>query len=164
MGLLSSVFGGNGAYKKSRRRIDENKRLLQQYYGGVANQSYAQTPEGAAAIARSKQSFEDANKQHAVQQGLTGGTAASTYLQQESANKALASQQSQMSVAGQSRRDDAMRHFVKAATDANNALNQIDIQQAQQEAQALGGLINAGMSFASGALSGQFSKGNAKNG
>lgn len=165
MGLLSSIFGGNGAYKRARGRIDANRRMLESYYGSMANVDYAHTAEGASAVRRTKDAFDASKAQSAVQRGMTGGTDAGAYLEQEAANKALAEQQGQLAVASQGRRDSAMGGFIKAATAANDALNAVDIQQSQQEAAALGGLLNAGLSFASGGLSGAFGKKlNAKNG
>jgi hypothetical protein len=142
MGLLSSVLGGNKAYKESIKDLQKAKDLEMNYYQEQAYADPLQDSANQAALRQARELLMANNKRTAGSAAVTGATDESVALQKQGANQSLEN------ITATAKKDQAMKNYLDANRSYTEAINNVKQQQAQQESSALGGLLNTGITAA----------------
>ena len=87
MGLLSSVLGGNKAYKESIKDLQKAKDLEMNYYQEQAYADPLQDSANQAALRQARELLMANNKRTAGSAAVTGATDESVALQKQGANR-----------------------------------------------------------------------------
>lgn len=149
MGFISNLFGTDGAYKSAEDDLNKAKNLEMSYYKAQASMDPLQTSEAQASLKAARDMLAENTKRLAATNAVAGGSDYAVALQKKNATDAVGNMMSQMSAGATARKDDLMRNYLGANKEYTNAINNIRIQQAQAETQALSGLLNAGIGAAS---------------
>ncbi len=154
MGFLSKLFGTNGAYKKATRDLNNAKDLEMGYYKNQANMDQLQRSENQAALAEARELLSDSSRRTAARAAVTGATPEAAALEKETATNAVAGITRDIARSATATKDQAMHNYLTANRDYTNAINNVRLQQAQAETQALSGLLEAGIGAASTLIGG----------
>ena len=154
MGFLSKIFGGEGAYKKSRRDLEKARDMEMSYYEKLAYEDPMQRSETQAALNQAHKILQENNKRTAATAAVTGASDASIALQKQGATDAIAGITRGISESASNKKDAAMAKYLGANREYTNAINNIRLTQAKNEADALSGLIQAGTSLATAGITG----------
>lgn len=149
MGFISKLFGSDGAYKSAEDELSKAKNLEMSYYKAQASMDPLQTSEAQASLKAARDMLAENTKRLAATNAVAGGSDYAVALQKKNATEAVGDMMSQMSAGATARKDDLMRNYLGANKEYTNAINNIRIQQAQAETQALSGLLDAGIGAAS---------------
>ena len=158
MGLISSVFGGNKAYKKSIRDLEKAKSMEMDYYNRIANGDLLEDSANQAAIRQARELLKKNNQRAIGSAAVTGATDASVALQKKDANESVEDITAGIAANGSAVKRNAMDNYLAANRNYTNAINQVRVTQAQQESAALQGLIGAGTSLATGLIGANIAK------
>ena len=148
MGLLSSVLGGNKAYKESIKDLQKAKDLEMNYYQEQAYADPLQDSANQAALRQARELLMANNKRTAGSAAVTGATDESVSLQKQGANQSLENITAGIASTATAKKDQAMKNYLDANRSYTEAINNVKQQQAQQESSALGGLLNTGITAA----------------
>ena len=148
MGLLSAIFGGGGAYKKSIGDLEEARDKELAYWNKLAYSDPLQNSENQAALRQARELLQANNQRTAATAAVTGATDESVALQKAAANESLEDITADIAAGSTQFKTNAMQNYLNANKNYTDAINSTRIKKAESEAQAMQGLINAGTSLA----------------
>ena len=148
MGLLSAIFGGGGAYKKSIGDLEEARDKELAYWNKLAYSDPLQNSENQAALRQARELLQANNQRTAATAAVTGATDESVALQKAAANESLEDITADIAAGSTQFKTNAMQNYLNANKNYTDAINSARIKKAESEAQAMQGLINAGTSLA----------------
>lgn len=152
MGLLSAIFGGGGAYKKSIRDLEGARDKELAYWDRLAYSDPLQNSENQAALRQARELLKSNTQRAVASAAVTGATDESVALQKAAANEALEDITADIAAGSTQFKNNAMQNYLAANRNYTDAINNVRIKKAESEAQAMQGLINAGTSLATGLI------------
>lgn len=144
MGLLSAIFGGGGAYKKSIRDLEGARDKELAYWEKLAYSDPLQNSENQAALRQARELLKSNTNRVAASAAVTGATPETVALQKAAANEALEDIAADIAARSTQYKDNAMQNYLAANRSYTDAINNVRIKKSESEANAMQGLINAG--------------------
>lgn len=148
MGLLSAIFGGGGAYKKSIRDLEGARDKELAYWNRLAYSDPLQNSENQAALRQARELLKSNTDRAMASAAVTGATDESVALQKAAANEALEDITSDIAAGSTQFKTNAMQNYLNANKNYTDAINNVRIKKSESEAKAMQGLIGAGTSLA----------------
>lgn len=147
-----SIFGGLASRKamnNMKKNIEQQQRENQAWYDRRYNEDATQRADAQALLNKTEESIRNRNQQAAASAVVTGGTEESVAAARAANNQALVDTTSNIAAQADARKDAIEQQYLQTKSDLNNQLNQLQQQKAQNIAQAIGGVADAGASIAS---------------
>ena len=149
---VGSIFGGiasRRAMKKVKQNIEQQQKENQAWYDRRYNEDATQRADAQALLNKTEESIRNRNQQAAASAVVTGGTEESVAAARAANNQALTDVTSNIAAQADARKDAIEQQYLQTKSDLNNQLNNLQINKAQNIAQAVGGVADAGASIAS---------------
>lgn len=152
LSAVGSIFGGiqaSKAMKKVKNNIEQSKKENQAWYDRRYNEDATQRSDAQRILTMTEESIKNRNRQAAGTQAVMGGTEESVAAAKATNNQALADATSRIAVAGDARKDKIEQQYQQRDAQLDNALNNLEINKANNIASAV-----KGVSAASGSIGG----------
>lgn len=144
MGLLSAIFGGGGAYKKSIRDLEGARDRELAYWEKLAYSDPLHNSENQAALRQARELLKANTNRALASATVTGATDESVALQKAAANESLEDITADIAAGSTQFKNNAMQNYLNANRNYVDAINNVRIKKSESEASAMQGLINAG--------------------
>lgn len=151
LGIGASIFGGisaSKAMKKVKRNLEGQMKENQNWYDRRYNEDATQRADAQRILTMTNENIRQRNQQAAGAQAVMGGTEESVAAAKAANNQALADATSQIAVAGERRKDQIESQYMQTKADLNDKLNNLEQAKAQNTAQAVQGVAQAGANMA----------------
>ncbi len=152
LGIGASIFGGvsaSKAMKKVKKNLEGQMQENQNWYDRRYNEDATQRADAQRILTMTQESIRNRNQQAAGAQAVMGGTEESVAAAKAANNQALADATSQIAVNGERRKDQIESQYMQTKSDLNEKLNNLEQARAQNTAQAVQGVAQAGSNMAS---------------
>ena len=152
LGIGASIFGGisaSKAMKKVKSNLQSQMHENQDWYNRHINEDATQRADAQRILTMTNENIRQRNKQAAGTQAVMGGTEESVAAAKAANNQALADAASQIAVAGERRKDQVESQYMQTKNELNEKLNNLEQAKAQNTAQAVMGVAQAGSNMAS---------------
>lgn len=149
---LGQIFGGiaaSKAMKKMKRNVEDQQRKNQAWYNWEYNKDASQRADAQRILSITEESIKNRNRNAAGTQAVMGGTEESVAATKAANAQALADATSQIAVAGERRKDMIEAQYQQRDNELQNQLNDIEVNKANQIAEAVKGVADAGAGIAS---------------
>lgn len=147
----SSIFGGikaSEAMKKVKQNLEDQKKANEAWYNRRYNEDATQRADAQRILAKTEESIRNRNRQAAATQAVMGGTEESLAAAKAANNEALAEATSQIAVAGDRRKDAIEQQYMQRDAALDDSLNNMEINKANQIANAVKGVGSAASGIA----------------
>lgn len=154
LGAAGSIFGGisaSKAMKKYRRHLKQQKQENQNWYDRRYNEDATQRADAQRLLTLTEEKIRSRNRAAAGTQAVMGGTEESVAATKAANNEALSDAVSRIAVAGEARKDKIEEQYRSRDQQLDDALAGMQVQKAQNTAQAIQGVLGAAGNIA-GAL------------
>ena len=151
LGIGGSIFGGisaSKAMKKVKRNLQNQMKENQDWYDRRYNEDATQRADAQRILTMTNENIRQRNQQAAGAQAVMGGTEESVAAAKAANNQALADATSQIAVNGERRKDQIESQYMQTKAELNDKLNNLEQAKAQNTAQAVQGVAQAGASMA----------------
>lgn len=152
LGIGASIFGGisaSKAMKKVKRNLENQMEENQNWYDRRYNEDATQRADAQRILTITNENIKQRNQQAAGAQAVMGGTEESVAATKAANNQALADATSQIAVNGERRKDQIESQYMQTKAELNDKLNNLEQARAQNTAQAVQGVAQAGSNMAS---------------
>ncbi len=152
LGIGASIFGGisaSKAMKKIKKNLQSQMQENQDWYDRRYNEDATQRADAQRILTMTNENIKQRNQQAAGAQAVMGGTEESVAAAKAANNQALADATSQIAVNGERRKDQIESQYMQTKADLNDKLNNLEQARAQNTAQAVQGVAQAGSNMAS---------------
>ncbi len=152
LGIGASIFGGisaSKAMKKIQKNIQEQRRKNEDLYNQRYNEDATQRADAQRILTITQDNIRQRNQQAAGAQAVMGGTEESVAAAKAANNQALADATSQIAVNGEARKDQIEANYLQRDAELQNQLNNLQQAKAQNVANAVNGVAQAGSAMAS---------------
>ena len=152
LGIGASIFGGisaSKAMKKIKKNLESQMQENQDWYDRRYNEDATQRADAQRILTMTNENIKQRNQQAAGAQAVMGGTEESVAAAKAANNQALADATSQIAVNGERRKDQIESQYMQTKADLNDKLNNLEQARAQNTAQAVQGVAQAGSNMAS---------------
>lgn len=152
LGIGASIFGGisaSKAMKKIKKNLEGQMQENQDWYDRRYNEDATQRADAQRILTMTNENIKQRNQQAAGSQAVMGGTEESVAAAKAANNQALADATSQIAVNGERRKDQIESQYMQTKSDLNDKLNNLEQARAQNTAQAVQGVAQAGSNMAS---------------
>lgn len=152
LGIGGSIFGGisaSKAMKKVKKNLEGQMKENQDWYDRRYNEDATQRADAQRILTITNDNIRQRNQQAAGAQAVMGGTEESVAAAKAANNQALADATSQIAMAGERRKDQIESQYMQTKSDLNDKLNNLEQAKAQNVAQAVQGVAQAGSNMAS---------------
>lgn len=152
LGIGASIFGGisaSKAMKKVKRNLENQMEENQNWYDRRYNEDATQRADAQRILTITNDNIKQRNQQAAGAQAVMGGTEESVAATKAANNQALADATSQIAVNGERRKDQIESQYMQTKAELNDKLNNLEQARAQNTAQAVQGVAQAGSNMAS---------------
>lgn len=152
LGIGASIFGGvsaSQAMKKVKQNLEGQMSENQNWYDRRYNEDATQRADAQRILTMTNENIRQRNQQAAAAQAVMGGTEESVAAAKAANNQALADATSQIAVAGERRKDQIETQYMQTKAELNEKLNNLEQAKAQNTAQAVMGVAQAGSNMAS---------------
>ena len=152
LGIGASIFGGisaSKAMKKVKRNIEGQMKENQNWYDRRYNEDATQRADAQRILTMTNENIRQRNKAAAGAQAVMGGSEESVAAAKAANNQALADATSQIAVNGERRKDQIESQYMQTKQELNDKLNNLEQAKAQNTAQAVQGVAQAGSAMAS---------------
>lgn len=152
LGIGASIFGGisaSKAMKKIKKNLEGQMQENQDWYDRRYNEDATQRADAQRILTMTNENIKQRNQQAAGAQAVMGGTEESVATAKAANNQALADATSQIAVNGERRKDQIESQYMQTKADLNDKLNNLEQARAQNTAQAVQGVAQAGSNMAS---------------
>ncbi len=160
LGLASSVFGGlasRDAAEKARKNVEKQQRANQSWYDRRYNEDATQKADAVRALTITADNIRKRNKAAEGAAAVMGGGEEAVAATKEANNEALAEATSRIAAAGEARKDEIEQKYLENKQALENQESALEMQKAQNIAQAIQGAGQAAGSLAGG-LDGLFAQ------
>lgn len=157
LGAVGSIFGGisaSRAMKKVKKNLEGQRQTNQNWYDRRYNEDATQRADSQAILTKVGDDIRNRNRQAAGAQAVMGGTEESVAVEKAANNQALANAATNIAVNGEARKDAIESQYQQTDAAISDQLNNLEINKAQNIAQAIKGVTGAGANIA-GVLSSQ---------
>lgn len=147
MGIGASIFGGisaSKAMKKVKKNLEGQMSENQNWYDRRYNEDATQRADAQRILTMTNENIKQRNRQAAGAQAVMGGTEESVAAAKAANNQALADAASQIAVNGERRKDQIESQYMQTKADLTEKLNNLEQARAQNVAQAVQGVAQAG--------------------
>ena len=151
LGIGGSIFGGlsaSNAMKKVQENIENQQRENQDWYDRRYNEDSTQRADAQRILTMTQESIKNRNRQAAGTAAVMGGTEESVAAARAANNQAISDATSKIAVAGDARKDNIEQQYMQTKANLNDKLNNLQMQKAQNVAQATQGVAQAGSQMA----------------
>ncbi len=152
LGIGGSIFGGisaSKAMKKAKRIVEGQMKDNQNWYDRRYNEDATQRADAQRILTKTEEAIRNRNRAAAGTQAVMGGTEESVAAAKEANNQAVAEAASQIAVNGERRKDQIESQYLSTKQVLNDKLNNLEQAKAQNTAQAVQGVAQAGSAMAS---------------
>lgn len=152
LGIGASIFGGisaSKAIKKVKKNLEGQMKENQNWYDRRYNEDATQRADAQRILTITNDNIRQRNQAAAGAQAVMGGTEESVAAAKAANNQALADATSQIAVNGERRKDQIEGQYMQTKADLNEKLNNLEQAKAQNTAQAVEGVAQAGSNIAS---------------
>lgn len=152
LSALGSIFGGvsaSEAMKRARQNIEKQMDENQDWYDRRYNEDFTQRADAQRMLTMTEDAIRQRNRAAAGTQAVTGGNEASVAAAKAANNAASADAASRIAAAGEQRRDQIENQYQNRKEALQGQLNQLEVQKAQNTAQAIQGVSQAAAGIAS---------------
>ena len=151
LGIGSAIAGGisaSKAMKKVQENIENQQRENQDWYDRRYNEDSTQRADAQRILTMTQESIKNRNRQAAGTAAVMGGTEESVAAARAANNQAISDATSKIAVAGDARKDNIEQQYMQTKANLNDKLNNLQMQKAQNVAQATQGVAQAGSQMA----------------
>lgn len=152
LGIGASIFGGisaSKAMKKVKRNLEGQMRENQDWYDRRYNEDATQRADAQRILTITNDNIRQRNQQAAGAQAVMGGTDESVAATKAANSQAIAEATSQIAVNGERRKDQIESQYMTTKANLNDKLNNLEQARAQNTAQAVQGVAQAGSNMVS---------------
>lgn len=152
LGIGASIFGGisaSKAMKKVKRNLEGQMRENQNWYDRRYNEDATQRADAQRILTITNDNIRQRNQQAAGAQAVMGGTDESVAATKAANSQAIAEATSQIAVNGERRKDQIESQYMTTKANLNDKLNNLEQARAQNTAQAVQGVAQAGSNMVS---------------
>lgn len=152
LGIGASIFGGisaSKAMKKVKRNLEGQMRENQNWYDRRYNEDATQRADAQRILTITNDNIRQRNQQAAGTQAVMGSTEESVAAAKAANNQAIADATSQIAVNGERRKDQIESQYMTTKANLNDKLNNLEQARAQNTAQAVQGVAQAGSNMVS---------------
>ncbi len=149
LGIGASIFGGisaSKAMKKVKRNIEGQMKENQNWYDRRYNEDATQRADAQRILTMTNENIRQRNQAAAGSAAVMGSSEESIAAAN---NQALADATSQIAVNGERRKDQIESQYMQTKQELNDKLNNLEQAKAQNTAQAVQGVAQAGSAMAS---------------
>lgn len=150
LGIGGAIFGGNSAskaMKKMKKNIEDERVENAEWYNRRYNEDATQRADAQRVLTQTNESIRQRNQAATGANAVAGGTEENMAATREANNEALANATSQVAMAGDRRKDNIEATYLNREDELTRQLNGLEVQKAQNVAQAAQGLAQAGASM-----------------
>lgn len=151
LGIGASIFGGisaSKAMKKYKKNLEGRMKENENWYNRRYNEDATQRADAQRVLTKVTEDIRQRNRQAAGAQAVMGGTEESVAATKAANNQALAEATSQIAVNGERRKDQVESQYMATKSDLGDRLNDLEQARAQNTAQAVMGVAQAGAGIA----------------
>lgn len=152
LGIGASIFGGisaSKAMKKVKRNIERQMKENQNWYDRRYNEDATQRADAQRILTMTNENIRQRNQAAAGSAAVMGSSEESIAAAKAANNQALADATSQIAVNGERRKDQIESQYMQTKQELNDKLNNLEQAKAQNTAQAVQGVAQAGSAMAS---------------
>ena len=152
LGIGASIFGGisaSKAMKKVKRNIEGQMKENQNWYDRRYNEDATQRADAQRILTMTNENIRQRNQAAAGSAAGMGSSEESIAAAKAANNQALADATSQIAVNGERRKDQIESQYMQTKQELNDKLNNLEQAKAQNTAQAVQGVAQAGSAMAS---------------
>lgn len=152
LGAFGSIFGGisaSKAMKQAKQRIENQQKKNEDWYNRRYNEDATQRADAQRILTMTEESIRQRNQNAAGAAAVAGGTEESVAAAKAANNQALASATAQIAAQGDRRKDAIESQYKATDNELNNQLTNMEVQRAQNTAQAIQGVTGAAANIAS---------------
>ena len=152
LGIGASIFGGisaSKAMKKVKRNIEGQMKENQNWYDRRYNEDATQRADAQRILTMTNENIRQRNQAAAGSAAVMGSSEESFAAAKPANNQALADATSQIAVNGERRKDQIESQYMQTKQELNDKLNNLEQAKAQNTAQAVQGVAQAGSAMAS---------------
>ena len=152
LGIGASIFGGisaSKAMKKVQRNIEGQMKENQNWYDRRYNEDATQRADAQRILTMTNENIRQRNQAAAGSAAVMGSSEESIAAAKAVNNQALADATSQIAVNGERRKDQIESQYMQTKQELNDKLNNLEQAKAQNTAQAVQGVAQAGSAMAS---------------
>ena len=152
LGIGASIFGGvsaSKAMKKVKQNLEGRVKENQSWYDHRYNEDATQRADAQRILTLTNENIRQRNQNAAGAQAVMGGTDESVAAAKAANNQALAEAASQIAAAGERRKDQIEAQYRETNAELNDKLMNLEQAKAQNVAQAVQGVAQAGSNMAS---------------
>lgn len=154
MGLLSKLFGTDGAYEQARQDLEQGRQLETTYYKGLGEMDQLNSSENQAALKAARDMLAKNTQRIAATAAVSGASPESIAIQKAANNVSMEKIVGGVAEQATANKRSAMDAYLEANRNYTQAINSNRMAQAQEETKALGGLLSAGKDLAVAGLTG----------
>ena len=151
LSAVGSIFGNisaSKAMKKVKDNLNEQRKRNQDWYDRRYNEDATQRADAQAILTRTEETIRARNKQAAGTQAVMGGTEESVAAAKAANNQALADATATIAVNADKRKDAIEQQYQARDAEIQEQLNDLEQKKAQNTAQAIQGVAEAGSNIA----------------
>lgn len=152
LGIGASIFGGisaSKAMKKVKQNIERQMKENQNWYDRRYNEDATQRADAQRILTMTNENIRQRNQAAAGSAAVMGSSEESIAAAKAANNQALADATSQIAVNGERRKDQIESQYMQTKQELNDKLNNLEQAKAQNTAQAVQGVAQAGSAMAS---------------
>lgn len=146
-----SIFGGikaSKAMKQMKKNIQNQMQENQDWYDRRYNEDATQRADAQAMLTKTEDAIKNRNQQAAGSQAVMGGTEESVAATKEANSNAMADAASNITIAGEQRKDNIEQQYMQKKSELNKQLNNFTQQGAKNMAEAVQGAANGAADIA----------------
>lgn len=151
LSAVGSIFGGisaSKAMKEVKNNLNEQRKRNQDWYDRRYHEDATQRADAQAIMTRTEEAVRRRNKQAAGTQAVMGGTEESVAAAKAANNQALADATATIAVNADKRKDAIESQFQAKDEAIQQQFNDLEQKKAQNTAQAIQGVVQAGSNIA----------------
>jgi len=152
LGIGASIFGGvsaSKAMKKVKQNLEGRVKENQSWYDRRYNEDATQRADAQRILTLTNENIRQRNQNAAGAKAVMGGTDESVAAAKAANNQALSEAASQIAAAGERRKDQIEAPYRETNAELNDKLMNLEQAKAQNVAQAVQGVAQAGSNMAS---------------
>lgn len=151
LGIGASIFGGisaSKAMKKYKKNLEGRMKENENWYNRRYNEDATQRADAQRILTIISDNIRQRNQAAAGVQAVTGGSEESVAATKAANNQALAEAASQIAANGARRKDQVESQYLGTKSELSDKLNNLEQARAQNTAQAVMGVAQAGAGIA----------------
>lgn len=137
MGLLSKLFGTDGAYVQAREDLARGKQLETTYYKGLGEMDQLNSSENQAALKAARDMLAKNTQRIAATAAVSGASPESIAIQKAANNASMENIVGNVAAQATANKRSAMDAYIEANRHYTQALSNARMAQAQEETKAL---------------------------